>query len=340
MQTKIIEKYFFFGLLVAAFIFTFMILQPFWTVLVLGISFSIVFYPLYQWLTDKNLPEWLSALLTVIVFVILLCGPLLGISVIIFNQSQDVYHVVVNNGNTGPFMDSIGETINQFLPEGVYFNASEKATEFISFLSKNIASIFTSTVSAFFSFMLMLLIMFYFLRDGSKWKKAIIILSPLADKDDKKIITRLSQAVNSVVKGSLLIAIIQGVLMGFGLWIFGIPNGALWGIVAAVASLLPTIGTALISIPAIIFLFFTGHTTSAVGLLIWATLIVGLVDNFLTPMVIADKTNIPPLLILFAVLGGLSLLGPVGILVGPLVISLLYTLISIYRNEFKEQIFS
>ena len=122
--------------------------------------------------------------------------------------------------------------------------------------------------------------------------------------------------------------------MGLGLWIFNVPNPALWGVVAAVMSLIPTFGTALVSVPAIIFLFVTGEVTSAVGLLIWATIAVGTIDNFLTPLVVGGKTNISPLLILFSVLGGISFLGPVGILLGPLTVSLLYTLISIYRNGF------
>ena len=115
MQTKIIEKYFFFGLLLATLIFTFLIFRPFWTILVLGISFSIVFYPFYEWLNKRRLPHWLSSLVTVFIFVIILCGPLLGIGVIIFNQSQDVYHVVVDNGSVGPFMNSISNKINNIL---------------------------------------------------------------------------------------------------------------------------------------------------------------------------------------------------------------------------------
>lgn len=339
METKTIEKYFFFGLLLATLVFTFLIFRPFWTILVLGISFSIVFYPFYEWLNKSKLPHWLSALTTVFIFIIILCGPLLGIGVIIFNQSQDLYHIVVDNGSTGPFLSSISDTINNVLPEGIVFDANEKATDFISFVSRNIASIFTATISAFFSFLLMLLIIFYFLKDGAKWRRAIVVLSPLSDKDDEKIIMRLEQAVNSVMKGNLFIALIQGLLMGIGLWIFGVPNSALWGVVAAVTSLIPTIGTAMVSVPAITFLLILGHTGSAIGLSIWAVVVVGLVDNFLSPIIIGEKINIPPLLILFAVLGGLSLLGPIGILVGPLTISLLYTLISIYRNEFKQEIF-
>ncbi len=125
--------------------------------------------------------------------------------------------------------------------------------------------------------------------------------------------------------------------MGVGLSIFGIPNAALWGVVAGIASLVPMIGTAFVAVPAILFLLVSGNNAQAIGLLIWSVVIVGLVDNLLNPIVVGGKINVPPLLILFAVLGGISLLGPIGILVGPLTISLLYTLISIYKNEFRPE---
>lgn len=336
MQTKIIERYFFFGLLLTTFIFTFFIFRPFWIVLVLGLSFSIVLYPIYEWLNKRKAPPWLASLLTVIFFTIIVCGPLLGIGAIVFNQSQDLYHAVADSGEAQPFLDAIENKVNKILPEGVVFDINKKTTELVSYLSNNIASIFTTTVSAFFSFILILLIIFYFLKDGAQWRKAIIVLSPLGDKDDEKIIGRLAQAVNGVIKGSLFIAVIQGALLGLGLWIFGIPNAALWGVVAAITSLIPTLGTSLVSIPAIIFLFVTGNTAYAVGLIIWAGVMVGMIDNFLGPIIVSKKVRVSSLLILFSVLGGISLLGPVGVLVGPLTVSLLYTLVSIYRNEFKQ----
>ena len=336
MQPKIIEKYFFFGLLLATIIFTFFIFQPFWIVLALGICFAIVLYPIYKWFNNKKLPNWLSAFLTIFLFTIVLCGPILGIGVIVFNQSQDVYHTVVNSGGAKPFLSSIENKVNNLLPEAINLDINQKTKDFVFYVSKNIANIFSATISAFFSFLLMLLIIFYFLKDGKKWKKAIVILSPLEDKDDEKIISRLVFSVNAVIRGYLFISLVQGILMGIGLWLFDIPNPALWGLVAAVSSLLPTIGTALVSVPAIIFLFAIGNITSAVGLLIWAIVAVGLIDNFLSPLILGKKINIPSLLILFSVLGGISLLGPVGILIGPLTVSLLFTLISIYRNEFKQ----
>ncbi len=341
MQTKIIERFFFFGLLLGTFIFTFLIFQPFWIIIVLGISFSIVLYPIYEWLSKKGIPETLSALITVVLFTILVCGPLLGIGALVFKQSQSVYQKVLSSDlNTSPILEKINYKVNNVLPDGVVFDINQKATEFVSYLSSHITTIFSSTISAFFSFILMLLIIFYLLKDGARWRESIISLSPLVKEDDERIISRLTLAVNGVVKGSLLIALAQGILLGFGFWIFNVPNGALWGVVAAVMSFIPTFGTSLVSIPAIIFLFATGNTTGAVGLLVWSVVIVGLIDNLLGPLVVGRKMNIPSILILFSVLGGISFLGPVGVLVGPLVISLLYSLISIYRNEFNQNIVS
>jgi predicted PurR-regulated permease PerM len=299
-----------------------------------------VLHPVFEWLKAKKLPNWLSAILTVLFFILIIGAPIFGIGVMVFNQSQNAYQAIVTNVDSLSFLDSINNSINGILPENISFDLYEKISNSFSFISSNVASIFTSTLSAIASLILTLLSIFYFLKDGTRWKRALVTLSPLSDKDDEKIMNKLSLAVNGIIKGYLFIALIQGVLMGIGLAIFDIPNPALWGLLAMIAALVPTIGTAVISVPAIIFLLVTGRTFEAVGLLIWAGAIVGMIDNFLSPIIVGNKINLPPLLILFSVLGGISLLGPIGILVGPLTISLLYTLISIYRNEFKQNMIS
>ncbi|MCX6753756.1 MAG: AI-2E family transporter, partial [Candidatus Nomurabacteria bacterium] len=143
----------------------------------------------------------------------------------------------------------------------------------------------------------------------------------------------LRHGVNRVIKGSFFIAIIQGALAWLGFWFFGVPNPALWGVVAGMTSLVPNLGTSLVTIPSILFLYFTGLPLHALGLLLWAMLIVGTVDNFLSPYIISRNTDIPAILTLFSILGGIALMGPVGILIGPLTLSLLYSLVSIYRKE-------
>lgn len=339
MQTKIIEKYFFFSLLFITFIFSFFIFRPFWIVLILSISFSIVFHPVYEWLTKIKLPNWLASLLTVLLFVLIVCGLLFGIGVIVFNQSQSVYNLVINNeGSTFPFIDSLNNSIAKILPSGISFDLNEKISTIISIIASNITNVFTSTFSTIFSFFLTFLSMFYFLKDSTYWKNVLMKMSPLSDINSEKILEKISQSVNGIIKGNLFIVFIQGLLVCIGFFIFGVPNPALWGLVAMVCGFIPTIGSGLVSIPAIIFLLITGQTMPALGLTIWAIAMVGTIDNILNPIIVGKKINLPPLLILFAVLGGISLLGPVGILIGPLTISLFYTLISIYREEFKQEL--
>ena len=111
------------------------------------------------------------------------------------------------------------------------------------------------------------------------------------------------------------------------------PNPALWGVIAGLASFIPNLGTSVVSIPAILFLYFTGMPLHALGLLIWSMFLVGTIDNILSPYIISKDTEIPSIFMLFSILGGISLMGTIGILIGPLTLSLLYSLVSIYRKE-------
>lgn len=336
MQTKIIERYFFFALLFITFVFSFFIFKPFWIVLVLGACFSVLLYPVYKWFRKIRFPEWLASLFTVIFFLFILCVPIFIIGVIIFNQSVNVYNLVAVNIYGFPFLDSLNNSVNHVLPAGITFDLSQKLSGLLSLITDNVANVFTYTLSTIFSFFMILLAMFYFLKDGARWKEGLMVLSPLSREDDEKILGRLSDSINGIMKGYVLVSLIQGSIMGVGLAIFGVPNPAFWGLITMFTAFVPTIGTALVSVPIIIYFLFAGNWFTAIGLAIWAILIVGLVDNLINPLIVGRKIKLPPLVVLFAVLGGISLLGPVGILIGPLTVSLLYALISIYRNEFKQ----
>ncbi len=337
MQTKIIERYFFFGLLLLTLFLAFLIFKPFLPIMLISAAFAVVLSPVHKWLKKRGMPNGLAALLTLFFFILIICGPLFGLGVLVFNQTHDLYYSMIQNGGTGPVLQKIETTVNGFLPGGISFDLNEKVSEFIVFMTRNVAAIFTSTLSTLFGFFLTLVSIFFFLKDGSHWKKELVLISPLADRDDGKILDRLTQSINGIVKGYLLIAVIQGTLMGVGLAVAGVPSAALWGVIAGIGSLLPTVGTALVSIPAVIFLVATGHVPQAIGMGIWAFMIVGWVDNLLNPIVISSKIKIPHILVLFSVLGGLAFMGPVGFLFGPLIVSLLYALITIYRDEYEDK---
>ncbi|MBP7134096.1 AI-2E family transporter [Patescibacteria group bacterium] len=334
MKSLSVEKWFFFSLLLITFLFVVWIFRPFLAVLVVGASLAVVMHPIFEWLVLKKIPSGLAAMLVVLLFAIVLGVPVIGIGTLVFHQSQAVYRDLADGGSTTAFIDTIDLSLKKILPQGFSFDLREHASNSVSLIANNLATIFTATLSSLLAVLLTFISLFYFLKSGPHWVREIVAISPLPNRDDKKILMMLSQGIEGVIKGYLFIALIQGLLMGTGLAVFGVPNPALWGLVAMLTSLLPTIGTAFVSVPAIIFLLSTGSTWEGFGLAMWSIFLVGMIDNFLSPVVIGNKINIPPLFILFAVLGGIVLLGPVGLLVGPLAVSLLHTLIVLYKSDF------
>jgi predicted PurR-regulated permease PerM len=187
-------------------------------------------------------------------------------------------------------------------------------------------------VGVVLKFFLLIIAFYFFLRDGTRLRRVAVELSPLGDEYDEQIIGKVKQTINSVVKGFLLVAIVQGVLVGIGLAIFGVPKAALWGSAAVFSALVPGVGTALITIPAVIYLWAMGKVLAAIGLFVWAALLVGLVDNLLAPVLYSRGGVSHPFLMFLAVFGGLSLFGPVGFILGPIFLSLLFALVEIYRR--------
>jgi predicted PurR-regulated permease PerM len=333
-NTKFIEKYFFLIFLITSALLVLIILSPFFTVIVMGIVLATVCTPTYEYIR-KHVPknsEWFASLITMILFILLLGIPLIFLGSTVFNQFQNLY-VTLGSTDTSPLLAKLSATINDNLPYGFAFDVQKEVTAFTASLSSNLRGFFTATMNTFFMIVLTLLSMFYFLKDGQAIRKIMESLSPLDTEHTQKIIETLRNAINGIVKGYLLIAISQGILMSIGLTLFGVPHAALWGVVTAVVSLVPTFGTAFVSVPAIIYLVLMGSTEAAVGFGIWALALVGTIDNFLNPLVVGKQTNLPPLVVLFSILGGIALLGPIGILIGPLSISLFRALVSMYREK-------
>jgi len=141
--------------------------------------------------------------------------------------------------------------------------------------------------------------------------------------------------VTAVVHGSLVVAMVQGLLAGLAYWVLGVPFAALWGVATAFAALLPIGGSTLVTVPATIYLFLQGENIRGVILLVWSLGIVGGVDNVLKPLLIGNRLGVPVLFLFFGILGGLALFGPVGLILGPALFALLRALLDLYSEEYS-----
>lgn len=335
-QKKPVERYFFFSLLAITTILVAIIFRPFLSVIVAGASLAIVFQPLYLRLLRFVKHSWIAAGIAVALVILVCALPISVIATIIFNQAQQVYTLISETDTVATFLNTTASELQSYLPIDVQVDVHTEFAKILNAVSQNIAPFFSATLSSLFTSVLIIIAWFYFLKDGKRWREEIFALSPLSETDTTLITEKVVMAVNGVIKGYLFIALAQGTLMGFGLWLFGVPSPALWGVVAAIVSMVPMLGTAFVSVPAVVYLFAVGDTVSAVGLLLWSLCLVGMIDNILSPFVLGSKIELPPLLVLFAVLGGLAIFGPAGLLIGPILVSLLYSLIALYKKEFSD----
>ncbi len=337
MQHNHVESYFFLGLLFGVIILAFFVFLPFLASIVISVTFAIVLRPVYL-----KLEHWLggrknsAAFLTVILVLLVLIIPLSVFGMRLFNDAASLYARLSSLDNPSTALQSASNSLHSFasrfnvtLPD---INVSEYVRRGVGWMLENVDSVFSGVINGIGFFILSLLGFFYFLRDGSKFKHALAGLTPLSPEYTKAIFEKLEVTVNSVVRGTLAIAVAQGILAGIGFWIFGVPSAIFWATIATVASLIPMIGNAIVMIPAILFLLLSGHPLAALGLALWSLLVVGLIDNAMRPFLLERSVKIHPFLILLSVLGGFSLFGAIGFLMGPLVLSLLFALLEIYAK--------
>ena len=339
------QHYFFLVILVAVIVMTILIFFPFLTSLLVALVFSVMFRPLHRWISrifsKGNQASSISTFITLAIVAILVITPLIFLAKQIYVESENLYFTLTEEGERSQIIHSLN-AFSAALSNRLFnvfpaydFNSLNVTTYIQNFLEwsfANLDTIFSSVSKFALQIFIMLFALFYLLRDGGKLKQGIIVISPLNDQYDDKIFSKLKQAIRSVVVGSLVVGLIQGILTGIGFYIFGVPNPALWGSFAVVSALIPGIGTSLVLLPGVLYLFFMSTNLHALGLLIWGIVAVGLIDNYLGPVLINRGVHIHPFLILLSVMGGLVFFGPIGFIAGPLIVALLFALLEIYKT--------
>lgn len=344
MEPKAISTYFLFILIAASMVFTIQIFMPFLSPLALAAAFSAVLQPVFlslrRHLKGRGGP---AALLTLLIVLVGILAPLAFILILVGSEAAKLYSSI-SDGSFAAIAASFFKHVQESLPQsglganfsdGLAGNLSTYAREALGWISGHVTDAFSSFASILINLFIFFVALFFFLRDGESLKSAIIELSPLHDRDDEIIFDRLSLAVNSVIRGNLLIALIRGVFAGIGFIFFGVPNPLLWGIVSGIAGLIPGIGITLVFAPAILYIYFFVGTLPAIGLLLWGLFVVGLIDNALAPRLVGSGMQVHPLFVLLAIFGGISYFGAVGIFLGPLTLTLLFALLSIYSSPRK-----
>jgi predicted PurR-regulated permease PerM len=336
MRKETIQTIFFFALLLGIAGLVGAMFLPFFNVIALSAVIALTFRPLYarleRFFRGRGTP---ASLLTLLIIVAVVAGPLAFVGARVFNESRSVYESLDNQGLdfANAIEGWIEAPVRAFAP-GFEVDLRAYAAGALRYLGAHAGAFLSGAVSIVAGFALTLIATFFFLKDGPALVGKLRRLSPLDDDDDQALARKVSSAVNAVVRGVVLVGAIQGLLVGIGFGLFGIPNATLWGFLSAILAMVPGLGTGLVTLPAVIFLFATGKVGAAVGLAVWGVAVVGLVDNFLAPYFYSKGIEIHQVVILFAVLGGIALFGPLGFIYGPVAVALFVALVSTYRERF------
>jgi predicted PurR-regulated permease PerM len=326
----------FFGVAISIFfVLSVFILSPFLITLALALIGAIILGPVCKKITRVSFGnKSVGAIITILLFYIIIFIPVSLVSFQLFKEAQGVYASLdtPNAPNVTVINRIINDNLNSIIPNSD-LRIEKYIGGFSSWIVSNLGNFFAGTFDIFLKILLATIALFFLLKDGEKFKKNIKDLSPISDEAYEYLTKSIETAVKSVVFGSIIIAVVQGVVSGIGMSIFGIPNATLWGTISIIAAFIPGIGTGIVFLPIIIYAFFYGTLFQAIGLLLWALIIVNVIDNLLRPLIMHKSVGIHPLFILFSVLGGISFIGPTGFIIGPLVLSVLFALIRVYKMK-------
>lgn len=331
------------GLITLAFL---TILQPFWSSIFWACVMTLLFYPLQSRLRGKlGDKESLAALLTLLAGVFLVVIPVTVIAFAFVAEGAQLYELIESQQiSPEQFIERIGSAV-PVIPDilqrleidtsNLRAYLSDSAIALSRLLSQEALSFGRNTVSFTVGLALMLYLSFFLLRDGDKMMGWLGTAVPLENERRQLLFRKFTEVVRATVKGNLVVAMVQGALGGLIFWILGITAPVLWAVVMAFLSLVPAVGAALVWVPVAIYLFATGDIVQGTILVAYGAIIIGLADNVLRPMLVGRDTKLPDYLVLFSTLGGISLLGINGFVIGPLIAALFISFWTTFSQDFN-----
>lgn len=345
MRTDMEKRTFIWFLLVLSVLFA-VILTPFWSAIFWAGVMSLLFMPIQNRLTRAfgNRPS-LAAVCTVLIGLVVVVMPVIGIAFGFVREGAQLYESIeAEQISPQAIIDRIGNAV-PFLPD--IFNRlgidtasirnylSESATGLSQILSQQALNWGRNTLSFTLGLGLMMYLSFFLLRDGYTivgWLRRAV---PLSNERRQLLFEKFAEVTRATVKGNLLVAIVQGALGGLIYWLLDLPAPLMWSVVMAFLSLVPAIGASLVWAPMAVYLYATGESVSATILVAYGAVVIGLADNVLRPILVGRDTKLPDYIVLFSTIGGLSLLGITGFVIGPLIAALFLSFWTIFIKEFN-----
>ncbi len=334
------NNYFLLFLIISAGIGSFFVMKPFLLSILLAFILATLFSKTNKKLAKKlkNHRAWSSFLMCLWVMLILII-PFLAISALVISEADSLIKEVQTK-NISFSLDSlknlpIAKSLNleqALQSDGSFEQITKGAQNITNYLFATIKAIYKGTSNFIFIIVVCFFALYYFFKDGDLIIKKIMKLSTLPSGQERELFEKFNTMTLATIKGTLIIALVQGLLMGITFWIAGVQAPTLWGMVTTLISIIPLLGAFLIWLPIGLVLIALSYYWQGIFVLAVGAVIISSIDNFLRPKLIEGQTSLHPLLVFLATLGGIAFFGPLGFVVGPVVITLFISLLEIYET--------
>lgn len=308
----------------------FSLLQPFLFIFLAAFILSVFLNPLFACLHQKlRLPKTISAVTAIVVSILVVSVPLAIIITLLIRETGDVLTLIQANAGT---RNELIQTVYGYLDQ---WGLSKYIVTALGFVSTSLTAILSQTFALILNGFLTLLVTFYFLIHKEAIIRYVSNVNLLSQADAKRLTSRATEVLTATIRGNFIVIAIQAVLGGTGFVIFGFSSPALLGVLYGLASLIPIVGITLVWLPAAAYLIVTGNLAGGIGIAAWCIISNLLMDNVISPKIVAGETRLHPLFILFGVLGGVQLFGLFGIILGPTIIALSFIALEMYSQLLK-----
>lgn len=324
------------------------VMSPFFIPIFWAIVLVILFYPYYQWIlrkiTRRPAVASLLACLSIAIFIIvplsIVSSLLAGEFLQLYNWAEGYLKEMSTKAHQSPlfiypfiekylggFIDVSTLNLRGMLAE-IIRTAASYAGEGLQGFVKGLAEFFLNLFLAFFT-------MYFLFKDGDKLFNIVRDLIPITEHHKNEIIEKNRGVISATMYGGVLVGAVQAALGGLAFWFLGIPAALLLSFVMFFMTFLPSVGGSLVWGPVAVYLLLTGQIAGGLGLVVWGIFVIGLVDNFMRPYIIGGKTNLHPLLLFFSIFGAVNVFGLIGIIAGPLILSIGQAMIEFYHEYVK-----
>jgi predicted PurR-regulated permease PerM len=328
--------------------FSYLIARPFLNPIFLAVMIAIVFHPVHVWLQERIHRRNLAALTSTILVLVAVVVPTVVLGIRVTKEVRGLYQLLneksAEQGGWNPyamhFVDRLTGWAGQYVDlstldlRGALLRWLEQISRFLlswgARIVSNIISFFAEAVIAFFT-------LFFLFREGESMRARFAAVVPLKAGQFDRLFTGVSNSLVANVQGCLAVGAAQGTLLSLGFWVLGLPSPILWGLVTGLCSLIPIVGSAAVWGPAGIILFASGHWGKGLILLGWGAAVVAQIDNLVRPYIISERAKMHPLLVFFALLGGVKAFGVMGLFIGPLVLSVMLVVLEMLREANLDQ---